>query len=170
VPWLNTLLEIAHFLSGLQKEVLAALVAASATITVSVITVVVGKYYERKRAIEQEIRNKKIPVYDEFIQFIFKVMYAAQTREPLPEEEVLRFFRDFSQKMIIWGSDEVIKAWVTAKSVAARGDAGKTGFLFEMERVLFAIRKDTGHPNRGLMRGDLLRLFVNDMDSTERRE
>ncbi|WP_043891131.1 hypothetical protein [Paenibacillus sp. Aloe-11] len=60
--------------NGLQKEVAAALIAASATIVVSVLSVVVAKYYEKKRAIELEHRSKKIPIYEEFVEFLFKLL------------------------------------------------------------------------------------------------
>jgi hypothetical protein len=36
--------------------------------------------------------------------------------------------------------------------------------LFLIENVLFAIRSDMGHSNKGLKQGDLLTLFTNDMD------
>lgn len=59
--------------SGLQKEI-AALVAASATILVAVFSVTGAKYYERKQAIEQELRQRKIPIYENFIKFLFKFL------------------------------------------------------------------------------------------------
>jgi len=34
----------------------------------------------------------------------------------------------------------------------------------EWEKVLFAIREDLGHDNSGLETGDLLRIYVNDID------
>src|SRR4051812_32942087 len=73
LTWLG-LTSIWKIFSGLQKEVAAPLIAASATIIVAVITVIVGKFYERKRAIEQEHRNKKIPIYEEFVEFLFKLL------------------------------------------------------------------------------------------------
>ena len=39
-----------------------------------------------------------------------------------------------------------------------------TQMMFAFEDLLFAIRKDLGHSNAGLGRGDLLRGFVNDID------
>jgi hypothetical protein len=36
--------------------------------------------------------------------------------------------------------------------------------LFAFEQMLFEIRRDLGHENNGLGAGDLLRLFINDVD------
>lgn len=34
------------------------------------------------------------------------------------------------------------------------------------ENLLLAIRKDMGHKNKGLQQGDILSLFINDVDET----
>ena len=36
--------------------------------------------------------------------------------------------------------------------------------LFAYEDLLYAVRRDLGHGNRGLKRGDILALFVNDIE------
>lgn len=38
------------------------------------------------------------------------------------------------------------------------------GILFEVEELLMAIRKDLGHSNKGISRGKILSLFVNDIN------
>ena len=40
-----------------------------------------------------------------------------------------------------------------------------TFHIFAVERLLLAIRKDVGHKNRNLKQGDLLSIFINDIDS-----
>lgn len=153
---------------GLQKEVVAAIVAAVATVLVSVFSVVVTKYYDRKRVIEQEIREKKIPMYVEFVEFWFNTLYAKRiTGKDMTEKEMVQFFNAFTQKLMIWGSDEVLTLW-------SRYRRGFTGVqdtesispekLFEFENLLMAIRKDMGHRNNGVIKGDLLGLFINDID------
>jgi hypothetical protein len=36
--------------------------------------------------------------------------------------------------------------------------------VFEMEKLFFATRKDMGHKNAGLRRGDILRIFTPDIE------
>ena len=61
-----------------------------------------------------------------------------------------------------YGSNGVIKKWGKLRvSLAENADANS---LFELEDLMKEIRKDLGHSNRGLAKGDVLRLFVNDID------
>lgn len=153
--------------SGIQKEVAAAIVATVGTILVSVISVTVGKYYERKRSIEQELREKKIPMYNRFVEFFINFMMSEKlTGKQMGEKDALAFFNKFTQEIMVWGSDEVVSLWSSYRRIFINPDNGETSYnnLFEFEKLLLAIRKDTGHKNKGLKRGDLLGLFVNDID------
>jgi hypothetical protein len=44
--------------------------------------------------------------------------------------------------------------------------------MFEFEQILFALRRDLGYSNKGLQKGDLLHLFLNEVehDLHERQE
>ena len=152
--------------ASLQKEVAAAIIVASATVLVSVLSVVVGKYYERKRSIEQELRQKKIPMYEEFIRFWFDLFMSDKlTGEPMKEKRMLEYFNTFTQKLMVWGSDEVVNIWSNYRRgipvTPSASDALHS--MLEFEKLLAAIRKDLGHNNRNLKEGDLLGLFINDM-------
>lgn len=149
---------------GLQKEVIAAIVAGFFTISVSVFTVVGGKYYERKVSIDTEIRREKIPIYEEFIEFVLGLMLSEKLGKPYRHTEVLEFFDRFTKKLLIWGSDEVVLEWSRYRRmfVSDKPDARKT--LKGLDRLFRAIRKDTGHKNR-LASSDLLGLVINDVDT-----
>lgn len=154
---------------GLQKEVAAALVAASATILVSVFSVTGAKYYERKRSIEQDLRQRKIPIYEDFIKFLFRLIGAEKIGDkPMTEKEMQEFFIEFTQKLMIWGSDEVVIQWSKYRRASIKNfENGQADFnnMFELENLLLAIRKDTGHKNKNLNKGDLLGLFINDIEN-----
>jgi hypothetical protein len=154
--------------AGLNPNVAAAIVAAFATVTVSVLTVVVGKRLEAAALITKEHRDKKIPVYEDFIQFWFKHLFAAKSGDnPLTDEETVRFLSNYTQRMMVWGSDEVIAAWVRFRysSMNAAQSQKPGSVLDDYEKLILAMRRDLGHKNRGFQRGDILRLFVNDLDS-----
>jgi hypothetical protein len=154
------LVKLWELFSTVQKEVAAAIIAGLFAVTVNVVV----KLLERKRAIEQEIRSKKIPVYEEFLAFMFKFMKAKKLGTPMSDEEQIAFFFGFNEKMIIWGSSEVIRAWSRFRvSVGEKSH----DMLFDMEQVLRAIRRDTGHGDETLKKGDLLMLFVNDLKQPE---
>jgi len=158
------------YLNSLQKEVAASIIAASSTIIVTALSITLLKYKEIKKNIEFEIREKKIPVYIEFINFLMKVMNQERlTGEKLTEDEMIIFFQNFTEKLLIWGSDEVIKNYTLYKTKliidADNGVDGNFDSLFVLENLLYSIRKDTGHKNKNMKKGDILRLFINDVDN-----
>ncbi|MCM3629737.1 hypothetical protein M3194_20560 [Paenibacillus glycanilyticus] len=155
-----------NLFSSLQKEVFAAIVAATGTILVSVFSVIFTKYLERKRSIEQELRDKKIPMYESFVEFWFDILYKKKiTGEAMTEKEMLDFYKEFTQKILVWGSDGVIKKWsqYRSKTVNIEHKGLDRELLFEFEELLLEIRKDTGHKNKSINKGDLLGLFINDI-------
>lgn len=129
---------------------------------------ILTKYYERKRKIEQEIREKKIPMYVEFVEFWFRVLYSKNiTGKKIEEKEMIEFFSDFTQKVMVWGSDEVLILWSRYRRTFVDIEDPKNVSpekLFDFEDLLMAIRKDMGHKNKGVIKGDLLGLFINDID------
>jgi len=56
----------------------AGIIAASATIFVSVATVMLSKRQEQKVEIAAQLRQKKVPVYEKIIEFIFLITFAAK--------------------------------------------------------------------------------------------
>lgn len=149
--------------ASLNPSVGAAIVAASATVLVSVFSVLISKSLEQRATIAKEIREKKVPVYEELIKFVFKVLKATKAGSQLPEQEIIEFMIDFTQQLIVWGSDEVIAAFHRFRNLSNTGDSKNV--LFLVEDLLLAIRKDLGHKNQGLSQGKLLGLFVNDIEN-----
>ena len=79
--------------SSVNPQLGASLVAASATIIVSVMTVVFSKHLDTKNTINNHLREKKIPVYEKIIEFIFTITFADKIgKEPLSDIETINFF------------------------------------------------------------------------------
>lgn len=146
----------------------AAVVAASATVLISVVSLIYSKRWEQARTIQEAQREHKRGVYEEFMRFWFRTIAADSLGEEPPDEaEIMRFMATFNQKLILWGSDELLSEYVLFRSAGAvaEEDGGSPKMVFAFERLLYAIRRDLGHANKGLATGDLLRLFINDIDS-----
>ncbi|MEC0126529.1 hypothetical protein [Paenibacillus pabuli] len=162
---------ITKLFMSIEKELAAAIVATTGTILVSVFSVIYTKYLEKKRKIEQELRDKKLPMYELFVNYWFDLMYKKKlTGEPMTEQEMVAFFKEFTQGLLVWGSDGVISKWsdFRVKMVSNR-EGFNENFFFEFEELLLEIRKDTGHKNLKISRGDLLGLFINDIDKYKNR-
>lgn len=86
---------------------------------------------------------------------------------------------DFTRVSTVWASDEVILKWAEVRRrfedwetmralLRGRGteaeDASAIEPVFIFEEFLLSIRRDTGYPKTKLKRGDLLGMFLNDID------
>lgn len=154
-------LGVVHLLNSVQTDIGKTLIAASVTVFVAVITLVLGKLLEQRLKIRDEIRAKKIPIYEKHIQTFFKIFFAPKLGgRQLDQKEIVASFATFAEQMITWGSSDVIKTW---NDFRVHSDTGTDQQKIDrLEGIFRAIRKDVGNPVRDLPKGELLRLFVND--------
>lgn len=149
--------------STLQREVATAIIAGFVAVMVSIVSVLLSKYYDRKREIEQAQRTKKAEIYEELLKFVFGHVFAATRPDHIPSEaDGFEFFNRFTQRVIVWGSDDVLRQF--SKWKFSMNENEPNAVIFEMEKLFFAIRKDMGHKNAGLRRGDILRIFTPDIE------
>lgn len=135
------------------------------TIAGSMASLFVAKQLETRAKIEQDIREKKVPVYDKLITTLFGVMLLGRSKASnSKQEDVTSAMAEFAQGLIFWGSNEVIKTYGAIRKNALSGSASTPDANALLEGLLLGIRKDLGHDNRGLENGALLRIFVNDVD------
>lgn len=146
-------------LAETNPQVAAAIAAAAATLIVGVVTVVGGKLLERQAAVAKELRDKKSPVYEDLLKFTFRVLTATTQGKPVTPEEMVASLADFTQRLMVWGADPVIVAWVQFRQ---GGSTDAKQLLLSVENFIAAIRRDLGHKNANLAPGDLLSLFVFD--------
>ncbi len=150
--------------STVNPTVGAGIIAAAATVMVSVISVLVAKSLEFKAVVAKEHREKKIPFYEEMIKFIFRLVFAEKLGfEPLTEKEMVKQMATFTENIVIWGADDVIHAWFVFRNHSIHSEKAGTEIMFDIENLLLAIRKDLGHANKGLTKGKVLGLFINDI-------
>lgn len=156
--------------ASLDKQIAAATVVASGTVLVSVITVVLGKQFEKKREIEQQHRIQKIEIYEAFMERMFKMLQLGTTKQsaksarsvPIGEDDLTEFLAEFTRKLILWGGHPVIKQYVALRAFGLKPAPPDPRIILQFEAVLFAIRRDLGHSNRGLAEGDLVTLILKD--------
>lgn len=166
----------------LENDIAVAIVTAGATVFVSVFSAVWARKSEKAQAIEQQIREKKTPVYEKFIGIAFDIIWAGRNqtnqeqndpsqrkqqgestkgKTPNPVERL----QELTPDLIIWGTDEVIASWVEFRKVAANPNKYKPmEIMLVFEAFMSAIRKDLGHSDNLLKKGDLLKIFINDID------
>jgi hypothetical protein len=153
----------------IEPSVAAALVAGAATILGSALSVTFGRYFERLRELEERNREKKSKFYEDFMNFWLGALFSDRLGKPKPStQQVVRAFSDWTATLTFWAPDEVVRQWSAFRLASATMEAAPASeqqeTLFRFEQVLFAMRRDSGYPWTSLSRGDLLRLWVNDID------
>ena len=143
-----------QYLSAVPKELGAALLAATATVLVATLTVMVGRYYERKKELDALYRDKKTEMYDEFLKEFFALFF-----NPEAERDLVPFLRDFTRKLVLWSGPQVIEAFVAWKDHLAKGEPDAQS-IFLTEAFLRAVRDDLRHSNTGLRKGFFAKLFL----------
>lgn len=126
----------------------AALVAASATVLVSVLSVLLSKRSESKALIASQLREKKVPVYEKIVNHIFLITFADKLgKQPPTEEENIQFFANTTTELIIWGSKEIVDAFgdFRFQIMKITESTDPKVVLASVEDLLLAIRKDLGH-------------------------
>lgn len=148
------------YVSGVPKELGAALVAGASTVLVATITIMVGRYFERRKELDALHREKKTEIYNEFLKVFFRVWFAGgKVAEGEVEPDLFRLFRDYSVKLVLWSGPDALEAFARWKEKMAEGHLDAEG-VFETERFLNAIRADLRHSNSGIRRGWFARLFL----------
>lgn len=158
--------EVWEIFSSVDPKLGAGMIAASATVIVSVITVVFSKRQEHKIDVQNQLRERKVPVYERIIEFIFLITFADKLGKKQPsEKEMIKFFANTTKDLVIWGSKDIVKAFGDFRDGLTKlpNNQDPAFILAVVEDLLFAIRKDLGHQHIGTKRGDILRLYINDL-------
>ena len=140
----------------LDEKIAVAALTAFSTVTVSTITIVVGKYYERKKDIEAHYRTKKTEIYDEFLKKLFETFFDSDTQD---SEQLVTFLREWQRKVILWGGQDVLVSYLKWMQHLKKGNPDADSIFF-MEELFKEIRKDLGHKSSRLGKGTFAHLLL----------
>ncbi|MCT1524151.1 hypothetical protein [Sphingobacterium hotanense] len=93
------------------KKVNPNIVISILGLAVTLITFILTRHYERKKLIEQQIREQKLSAYEQFLEFLFTIFIRAKTGNPLTTLELNQLFYALNQKSILWLSSKSLKAY-----------------------------------------------------------
>jgi hypothetical protein len=147
-------------LEGIRKA--PEIVGSFVTALGAVVAVVAGRIWEKRQELQQARRERIAPTYSRLVEVFYGAM---GENAKVGEEEMLDFFHEWAQRVLLWGPEPVIRSfndWRAA--LPAEGGEATYEATLGFERVLYAIRDDLGNPRGGLGEGDLLRVFINDLD------
>jgi len=152
-----------------ESQLAAAIVAAAGTLLASVAAVVYSQQRLRKREIAESHRAKKAELYSKFIKEMIELLMKYKGSEPdvrsIAEDAKLQsFFMEFTSDLMLWGSRGVINKYSAFRS---HGQPSAGNVLLLADDLLRAMRKDLGHSNLFLGRGELIKLLLSDPEKLD---
>ncbi|USR79025.1 hypothetical protein [Arcanobacterium pinnipediorum] len=140
-----------------------AIIVALITGTISTITYVVGNIVNNVMEKNSYLREKRKEPYYRLISMFYDVQAAHKEERDMTQKELVEILNTFSKELTLWGSSKAINLWGKWRVQVGEGEASPEQTLFGMEEVMIQLRRDMGM-RRGVKRGDLLRLFINNID------
>ena len=145
-------------ISSTDDKLAVAIVAGFFSIFGAALTVTLGRHYDRKREIETQFREKKIEIYDKFLIELFKLFQ--EVDNPSGDEEKLTpFLREWQRTLVLWGGNNVLKAYFLWMSNLKRGKP-TVQTIFLMDDFFRALRKDIGQSSSGIEKGAFSHLWL----------
>lgn len=160
------IIDVKIWLSTLQKEILAALIGAVATVFAGIAVVIITQKQSKQRDIEESHRPKKVEIYKKFLDTISGLMANHNdkvSKKGMTDQELIDYLVEFKTELLLWGSPLVIKRQLEYEKVAR-----ENGNLFTaLDNLYRAIREDIGLSNKGLNTHDLMKMYLSNPDELE---
>lgn len=150
---------------GTDPSVASAIAAGVFALVVTVASILLTRRHERQRAIEEQIRERKAPVYEELVRGLLSLLGSAGPDGEVDADAARELLKKVTPDLIIWASDAVVLVWSRWQRDLNLGALEGMEVTFAFESILRTIRRDLGHGNVDFERGDLLRLFVSDVET-----
>lgn len=161
---------ILSWITSQKSDVASAIIAAAATILAGIGAVIFSQQRTKTREIAESHRPKKVELYTKFVKKVMEVMQKSKEEnsdDSLIEDAGLQqFFEEFTTDLILWGSPSVIRAYHKFRKDSTSGDA-EINIVAVMDDVMRTMRKDLGHSDWTLQRGEIIKLFLRDPEELD---
>lgn len=137
-----------------------AVVAAVVTGFAAILGLGIQRYMEQTREDDRIRRERMAPIYEDLVTTFYKGAGGGLRAQ----EELESFFERLAQSLLIWGSEPVLVAFNRWRSGIDNTAEVDFESMLAFEQLLYAIRGDLGNRSSALGPGDLLRVFINDID------
>lgn len=154
---------VKNFVSTSDQVIVVAMITGAVSITGVVISSIIAKVVDYKYNVKKYLYDKREEPYKQFVEMIYKIMEDTKRKDgkKMTEEEMTQMVSEFSKGLTLWGSNRVVKKWLKYRKSTIKGNKN---ILWEMEDIIYEIRKDVGL-GRKLKKGDMLSFFVNDIEN-----
>ena len=147
-------------LSSLDSAIIVALITGAVSAVSFLGNTIVNSIMKKN----EYIRVHREEPYMRLISLVYDFQAAASKGKTMADDELAEILTQFNKELTLWGSSKAIQAWGSWRTASSTESVEPLQNLFRMEQVMVQLRKDMGM-RRGLRKGDLVRLMVNDIDS-----
>lgn len=112
VDWVSTVA------STLDAVVIVALITGAVSITGVIISSVVAKSLDYRKARREYLAQQREKPYSDFVAMYYKILMSKKLGKEYSQEEMLKDMTEFSQELTLWGSNKVVKLWVNYRTKA----------------------------------------------------
>ena len=127
------MMKAVNWLSGvtskLDSVVIVALITGAVSIMGVVLSSIVAKRIEFRKAREAYLAEKRENSYGAFVEMVYKIQQNSRTPGKYTEAEMTSDILSFSQELTLWGSKKVADKWVEFRLNGANPDAGLKNLL-----------------------------------------
>ena len=142
-----------------QPGLAGSVLTAATTVIISTMTLVAGRYLERKRELEALHRDKKIPISGKFLGGIYETFQSTGKNKKGDEKRILNLFLEWQREITLWGGSDVVGVYNEGKS-ARKNNEPNAKTVFMTEDLILAIRKELGHDNIGIKKGAFVHMIL----------
>jgi len=140
--------------------------AADPGITAAIIAgfvTVIGGIFSHHQIQKREIKARhfieKKNAYMHFINLVFDVIKAIKNKSTIPMDKLEKVMLVFKRELIVWADQDVLQAYRKYEEGSSNNSEPEDTLLI-IEDLLRAIRKDLGHDDSQLNRGDLIGMLI----------
>lgn len=136
--------------------------ATLVTAATALLVLVIGEYRRWQLAAQQDRWGRIAPQYEAFFALLRNLVDDDNHTKKKAQSETEKVMGEFGDKLMLWGSAGVVKAWVEMRRDSASGPPPVEDAMSAYGKLLLAIRKEFGHGDWTLEERDLFRVIFND--------
>ncbi len=150
------------WLSSLSSKLDAIIIVALITGSISIVSGVVLKMIDYKKARNEYLAKKREGPYGKYVDMVYKITENAKNPGSYTSDKMKEDVMSFSKEITLWGSPRVAKKWEKFRKNGANPEKANQN-IFLIEEIMNEMRKDMG--TKRMSKGSLLSFFVNDIES-----
>lgn len=161
--FINIKTQFTGFIAMLSKwdaVVSVALITGAVSITGVIISSIVAKALEYRRARREYLTRQREKPYGEFVEMIYKLQRNTAGTESYSQEEMIEDLSKFSRQITLWGSSKIVNKWNQFRENSPNPEKAQDN-LFLLEDIMNDMRKDLGL--KKVKKGNLLGFFISDI-------